>query len=320
MTKFQIECAESRMENNCDQYGRFIIQPLKKSHSITVGNALRRILLSEIEGTAITAARIAGVSHEFCGIPGIREDVLEIILNLKHIILKNYSQEPQIGRLRIQGPARVTAANFELPSDVEIIDPTQYIATVCTDTTLEMEFRIEKGKGYNILDKEQVKKNIIDFLPIDAVFMPIRKVNYMTEELYIDQIWVQDRLILEIWTNGSVSPLEALHQGADILCNLFNNLRSNPSIDTTDKIINSHINETEDKITQIPIEELQLSVRAYNCLKRAQMHFVSDLLESSQEDLLEIRNFGQKSAKEVIEALQTKFGIILPKKRISKNS
>ena len=313
MAQFEIECVESKNDTARDQYGKFILQPLDQGQGITVGNALRRVLLSDLEGSAIVAVRIAGINHEFSTIPGVREDVLEILLNLKEVVLKSYTKEPSIGRLRVQGPSIITASNFELPPDVEAIDTDQYIATICNNNILEMEFRIEPGKGYQIVEKF-MDDTSVDFLQVDAIFMPVKKVNYSVEETRYDQGTLKDKLTLEIWTNGSLSPQEAIGQSSTILTNLFNPLKT------------IHFKSEEEsflpegtRINQILIEELQLSVRAYNCLKRAKIHSVADLLDYSQEDLLEIKNFGQKSAEEVIDALQKRLGINLPKEKNLKN-
>ena len=313
MAQFEIECVESKNDTARDQYGRFILQPLDQGQGITVGNALRRVLLSDLEGSAIVAVRIAGINHEFSTIPGVREDVLEILLNLKEVVLKSYSREPSIGRLRVQGPAIITASNFELSPDIEVIDTEQYIATICNNNILEMEFRIEPGKGYQIVEKF-MDDTSVDFLQVDAIFMPVEKVNYSVEEIRYDQSSLKDKLTLEIWTNGSISPQEAIGQSSTILTHLFNPLKT------------IHFKSEEEsflpegtRINQILIEELQLSVRAYNCLKRAHIHSVADLLDYSQEDLLEIKNFGQKSAEEVIDALQKRLGINLPKEKNLKN-
>lgn len=314
MAQFQIECVESNTEESRSHYSKFVLEPLERGQGTTVGNALRRVLLSNLEGTAVTAVRIAGVSHEFATVPGVREDVLEILMRMKEVILKSYSSQPQIGRLLVSGPATVTSAHFDLPSEVEIIDPTQYIATLAEGGKLEMEFRIERGKGYRTVERGREEATSLDFLQIDSVFMPIRKVNYSVEEARGDGT-LKDRLLLEVWTNGSISPQEALSSAAGILVDLFNPLKD-ISLEPTD--IGSDI--PDDPTAQIPIEELQLSVRAYNCLKRAQVNSVADLLDYTQEDLLEIKNFGQKSAEEVVEALQRRLGITLPQERGSKPS
>lgn len=309
MSHFQIECIKSKTESARRQYGHFVLEPLKQGQGITVGNSLRRAVLSDLRGTAIVAARIAGVNHEFSTITGVREDVLEILLNLKEVVLKSYSQKSQIGRVRMQGPAVITAGLFELPADIKVVDPQQYIATICSNTIFEMEFRVEQGSGYRITNKGIDRKSI-DFLQIDSIFMPATKFNYRIEEQQISPILIQEKLSLEVWTNGSLSPEEAISQGASILTRLFSPLTN---IDFKTSIEKNNVREQQ--MNQVLIEELQLSVRAYNCLKRAQIHSISDLLDYSQEELLEIKNFGQKSAEEVIEALENKLGVSLPKEK-----
>ena len=313
MVQFQVECIESDVDSNQNLFGRFIIEPLERGQGITVGNALRRVLLSNLQGTAVTAVRIAGVTHEFATVPGVREDVLDILLNMKEVVLKSYSQQPQIGRLVVQGPETVTAAHLELPAEVEVIDSSHYIATVSAGATLEMEFRIESSVGYRSIDKGQDETAALDFLQIDSVFMPVRKVNYSVENARVGGSTERDRLSLELWTNGSLSPQDALSQAASILVDLFNPLK-----DVTFAPVEDGEVPDENPESQIPIEELQLSVRAYNCLKRAQINSVADLLDYTQEDLLEIKNFGAKSAEEVIEALQDRLGITLPHEKSSK--
>jgi DNA-directed RNA polymerase subunit alpha len=311
---FKIECIESNTDTDRSQYGKFVLEPLERGQGTTVGNALRRVLLSNLEGAAITSVRVAGVNHEFATITGVREDVLEILLNLKEVVLKSYTHQRQIGRLLVQGPATVTAGHFELPSEVEVVDKNQYIATLAPGATLEMEFQVEKGCGYRAVERSRDDSTSVDFLQIDAVFMPVRKVNYTVEDARVGGYEEKDRLILEIWTNGSYTPQEALSQAATILVDLFTPLK-----DITLESIKSDQNDDIDPTSQIPIEELQLSVRAYNCLKRAQINSVADLRDYTQEDLLEIKNFGQKSAEEVIEALQKRLGITLPQERASKS-
>ena len=314
VAQFHVDCIESVVESDQGQYGRFVIEPLERSQGITVGNALRRVLLSNLEGVAITAVRIAGATHEFSTITGVREDVLDVLLNMKEIILRSHSSQSQIGRLLVQGPARVTASHFDLPSEVEAVNPDQYIATVADGHTLEMEFRLERGQGYRAVDRSKDDATALDFIQIDSVFMPVRKVNYTVDEVVVSGSMQKDQLTMDIWTNGSITPQQAMSQAADILVNLFMPLKDvtlEPKFDDDEK-------ETDDPNNQIPIEELRLSVRAYNCLKRAQINSVADLLDFSQEDLLEIKNFGQKSAEEVIEALQERLGITLPLEKAAK--
>ena len=314
MAQFEIDCIESRIDGPRDHYDKFILEPLDQGQGITIGNALRRVLLSDLEGTSIVSVRIAGVNHEFSTIPGIREDVLEILLNLKEVIFKSETKETAIGRLRVQGPAIVTANDFELPIDISLVDPKQYVATICGNNILELEFQVDKGRGYRLVEKGNDQAST-DFLQVDAIFMPVKKVNYFVEDVRYKQNIIQERLILEVWTNGSITTKEAISQSSDILTNLFNPLKRinfKPEEDPD--------SQEDSKINQILIEELQLSVRAYNCLKRAQIHSVADLLDYSQEDLLEIKNFGQKSAEEVIDALKKRLGINLPKEKNNKNN
>lgn len=315
MAQFQVECVESTTEEDYSQYSKFVLEPLERGQGTTVGNALRRVLLSNLQGTAVTAVRIAGVNHEFATIPGVREDVLDILLNMKELGLRSYTSDPQIGRVFVQGPATVIAQDFELSSDVEVVNPDQYVATLSADATLEMEFRIEQGKGYRAVERGRDESAALDFLQIDAIFMPVRKVNYAVEDARVGGALEKDRLILEIWTNGSLTPQEALSQAANILVDLFNPLK-----DVTFKPVEDLQVDEEDETNQIAIEGLNLSVRAYNCLKRAQINTVADLLAYSQEDLLEIKNFGAKSAEEVIEALQKHLGITLPLEKSAKTS
>ena len=313
MAQVRIDCVESKTLKNQVQYSKFVLEPLERGQGITVGNALRRTLLSNLEGAAITAIRIAGVNHEFASLDGVREDVLEIILNMKEIALKSHSSQPQIGRLKVVGPATVTAKDFLVSPEIDVVDPNQYIATLSEGAQLEMEFRVEKGKGYRGVSRSQDESSSIDFLQIDAVFMPVTKVKYSVEDTRIDGALPKDKLTIEIWTNGSFKPEEALSQAAGIVIDLFN-----PIKDMSLEAIPEDEVEQDDPNKQIPIEELQLSVRAYNCLKRAQINTVADLLDYSEEDLLEIKNFGQKSAEEVIEALNKHLGITLPREKSAK--
>lgn len=313
MAQFQVDCIESDTGDDQSLYGKFVIEPLERGQGITVGNALRRVLLSNLQGAAVTAVRIAGVTHEFATVPGVREDVLDILLNMKEVVLKSYTPQMQIGRLIVQGPATVTAGHLDLPAEVEVINPDDYIATVSAGATLEMEFRIETGVGYRAIERGRDESAALDFLQIDSVFMPVRKVNYSVEDARVGGSLEQDRLLLELWTNGSLTPQDAMSQAANILVDLFNPLK-----DVTFPPLDDQEPPVENPESQIPIEELQLSVRAYNCLKRAQINSVADLLDYTQEDLLEIKNFGAKSAEEVIEALQVRLGITLPHEKSSK--
>lgn len=309
MMQFQVECVESTVERDQSQYSRFVVDSLEPGQGTTVGNALRRVLLSNLGGSAITAVRIAGANHEFATLPGVREDVLDILLNLKQVVIRSDSQQPQIGRLLVHGPATVTAGAIDLGPDVEVVNPNQYIATLSESASLEMELKIEDGVGYRSFHRNRDEPLALDFLQIDAVFMPVRRVNFSIENVRIGESQHRDRLLIEVYTDGSITPQEALSQSAHILVGLFEPLKD---ITFEPQGVEE---QPEGPESQIPIEELQLSVRAYNCLKRAQINSVADLLEYTQEELLEIKNFGQKSAEEVIEALRQRLGITLQESR-----
>jgi DNA-directed RNA polymerase subunit alpha len=339
MAQFKIECVESKNDTPREQYGKFIIQPLEIGQGITIGNALRRILLSDLQGSAVTAVRIAGVNHEFSTIPGIREDVLEITLNLREIVLKNSTKDPIIGKLNIKGPSIIRAGDFTIPPEVKIIDPMQYIATICNNTSLEMECIIENGKGYRIGEKFMANTQV-DFLQIDAVFMPVRKVNYNVEEIKLNSENLKDKLTLEIWTNGSLSPQDALNQGSTILAELFGSCKTmscrsekEEEVDDEEKIEEVDDEEEEEEVDDeeeeeedmsvikgIPIEKLSIEAlnfptRAYNCLKQEKIKTVANLLKYSVEDLLKIKSFGQRSANAVVRILKKRLDISLPKRK-----
>ena len=261
-------------------------------------------------GTTISAVRIAGVTHEFSTIEGVREDILEILLNLKGIVIKGKIQEPQFGRLKVQEPSVITANLIELPPGLEIVNPQHYIATISTSNILEIEFKFEYGTGYKLASQTFQDKSE-DFLQMDAIYMPIQKVDFKIENVYDNSTEITERLILDIWTNGSITPEDSIFEASQLIIELFRSIIEN-------KFTND-INETENETSQIPIdphtniaiEELQLSVRAYNCLKRAQINTIGDLLEYSPEKLQELKNFGRKSADEVFITLKNKLGIIL---------
>ncbi len=310
MAPYTIECVDSRTEKDCTLYGRFVLEPLERGQGTTLGNALRRVLLSNLDGTSVTAVRITGVNHEFATLTGVREDVLDILLNMKELVLRSHTSDTQIGRLAAHGPKVVTAEDLELPSEVEVVNKYHTIAHLAEGAQIEMEFQIERGRGYRAVDRSQGDTISIDYLAIDAVFMPVRRVNYTVDAARIGESLDKDRLTLEIWTNGSLTPQESLSQAARVLVELLK-----PLEEITFEALVEPFKPTPEKGAQIAIEELQLSVRAYNCLKRAQINYVTDLLQYTEEDLLEIKNFGQKSAEEVIDALKNKLGLTLPKER-----
>jgi DNA-directed RNA polymerase subunit alpha len=310
MNNIFIKCLSSEKIQSGACHGQFVINSLKPGQGITIGNQLRRVLLGDLGGIAISAVRIAGVTHEFSTIPGVREDILEILLNLKGIVLKNKTTTTQFGRLKIQGPNVVTADLIQLPDDLEVINPNHYIATLSTSSILEIEFKFEYGTGYRLATQTFLDEDE-NYLQLDTIFMPVQKVDFKIENVYDSSNDISERLFLDIWTNGSISPTEALESASQIIIDLFAAL-----INNTDKIENDQVNSKSDSISiepynNIAIEELQLSVRAYNCLKKAKINTVGDLLQYSPEKLQELKNFGRKSADEVFSTLKNKLGISL---------
>ena len=310
MNSISIKCLKSEKIQSGACHGQFVINSLRPGQGITIGNQLRRVLLGDLGGMAISAVRIAGITHEFSTIPGVREDILEILLNLKGIVFKSNSQETQFGRLKIQGPSVVTADLIQLPSDLEIVNPNHYIATISTANILEIEFKFEYGTGYRLAVQTFLDETE-NYLQLDTIFMPVQKVDFKIENVYDVANNISERLLIDIWTNGSISPNEALESAAQIIIDLFTLLINNKNMNETNQLEAKSESISIEPYTNIAIEELQLSVRAYNCLKKAQINTVGDLLQYSPEKLQELKNFGRKSADEVFSTLKNKLGIIL---------
>ena len=305
-----IKCLKSEKTESGILYGQFLINCLHVGQGITIGNLLRRVLLGDLGGTCITSIRIAGIKDEFSIISGVREDILEILLNLKGIILKSKKKDTQYGHLKIQGPAVITADLIQLPSSLELINPNHYIATISTNNFLEIEFKFEYGTGYKLAD-QKFDGRFNDFLQIDAIFMPVQKVNFKIEQIYENSNDISERLLIEIWTNGSITPGDAIKQAAIFVSEFFSSIIENKFSDEIDQHNDKLIAIPNNPYNNIAIEELQLSVRAYNCLKRARINTIGDLLDYSPEKLQELKNFGRKSADEVFIKLKNKLGIIL---------
>lgn len=310
INKISIKCLKSDKIESGACHGQFLINKLRPGQGITIGNQLRRVLLSDLGGVAITAVRIAGISHEFSTIPGVREDVLEILLNLKGIILRGDLTSPQFGRLKIQGPTVVTADSIQLPSNLEVVNSNHYIMTISTNNVIEIEFKFEYGIGYKLSSQTLLDEDE-NYLQLDTIFMPIQKVDFKIENVYDNANNITERLLLDIWTNGSILPTEALHSAAQITIELFTLLFENKEATERNHEKTKTQSISIEPYTNIAIEELQLSVRAYNCLKKAQINTVGDLLQYSPEKLQELKNFGRKSAAEVFSILKNKLGIIL---------
>ncbi|QSZ27132.1 DNA-directed RNA polymerase subunit alpha [Aceticella autotrophica] len=304
-----IEIVEKSEDNT---YAKFVIEPLERGYGITLGNSLRRVLLSSLTGAAAKTIKIEGVLHEFTTVPGVKEDVMEIILNIKEIAVKLYTDEPKIGRIEAKGKCEVTAGDIITDGDVEIMNPGHHIATLSDGAKLNMEIEFVKGKGYVPSDKNKDPNQAIGIIPVDSIFTPVKKVNYNVENTRVGQITDYDKLTMEVWTNGTISPKEAISSAANILIEHFN-------LFTT--FVDSH-NEMEalvekpelktDKLCNVTIEELDLSVRSYNCLKRAGINTVQDLVQKTQEEMMKVRNLGKKSFEEVEQKLK-ELGLSLQK-------
>jgi DNA-directed RNA polymerase subunit alpha len=310
MNNISIKCLKSEQIQSGACHGQFVINSLRTGQGITIGNQLRRVLLGDLGGVAISAVRIAGITHEFSTIPGVREDILEILLNLKGIVFKSKIKDIQFGRLKIQGPTVITADLIQLPTGLEIINPNHYIATISTSNILEIEFKFEHGTGYK-LSTQAFSDEAENYLQLDTIFMPVQKVDFKIENVYDNSNNISERLLLDIWTNGSISANEALESAAQIIIDLFVLLLNNKNTNEINQLDLKTQSISIEPYTNIAIEELQLSVRAYNCLKKAQINTVGDLLQYSPEKLQELKNFGRKSADEVFSTLKNKLGIIL---------
>ena len=297
--KPRIETADMKSDGT---YGKFIVEPLERGFGTTLGNSLRRVLLSSLPGVAVLSVKIDGVQHEFSTIPGVKEDVTEIILNLKALSAKLYCDGPKVVTISASGECVVTAGDIVCDEQVEIINPDLVIATLNEDAHLNMEITLCKGRGYVSADRNKTPNMPIGVLPVDSIFTPIRKVNYTIENTRVGQMTDYDKLTLEVWTDGSIKPDEATSMAAKILSEhlmLFINL--------TENVVPVDFNEPEDnkmeKVQEMTIEELDLSVRAYNCLKRANINTVAELVQRNEEDMMKVRNLGKKSLEEVEQKL-----------------
>jgi len=289
------------------KYGRFVVEPLERGFGNTLGNSLRRVLLSSLEGVAVTSIKIDGVLHEFSTIPGVKEDVTEIVLNMKSLVAKLHSNGPKIVEISAEGPCEVTAESIKCDSEVEILNPELHIATLADGASLNMEITLDKGRGYVPAEKnKQISGNeIIGVLPIDSIYTPVLKVNYTVDNTRVGQITDYDKLTLSVWTNGVINAQEAVSLAAKVLTehlNLFVNL-SDRGYNT--EIMVEKDDKGKEKVLEMTIEELDLSVRSFNCLKRAGINTVEDLISKSEEDMMKVRNLGRKSLEEVVFKLDT---------------
>ena len=296
-----IECIFSDEDAN---YGKFVVEPLERGYGTTLGNSLRRILLSSLPGVAVTSVKIDGILHEFSTIPGVKEDVTEIILNLKKLAIKLNGENTKRVLINSIGPKEVTAADILGDSDVEIFNPDLHIATLEENATLIMEINLARGRGYVPADMNKDENTPISVIPTDSIYTPVRKVNFTVQNTRVGQVTDYDKLILEIWTDGSITPSEGVSIGAKIMqehLNLFVELTD--STENMEIMVEKEENQKE-KALEMTIEELELSVRSFNCLKRAAINTVEDLTHRSEEDMMKVRNLGKKSLDEVKHKLE----------------
>lgn len=306
-----IEIEKPRIETETltedGKYGKFVVEPLERGFGNTLGNSLRRVLLSSLEGCAVTSIKIDGVLHEFSTIPGVKEDVTEIVLNMKSLVAKLFDTSPKVVEINAEGPCKVTAADITCDNEVEILNPELHIATLGEGAKLNMEITIDKGRGYVPAErnKQLSGNNVIGVLPIDSIYTPVLKVNYTVDNTRVGQITDYDKLTLDVWTNGVINAEEAVSLAAKVLTehlNLFVNLSDKAS---SAEVMVEKDDKGKEKILEMTIEDLDLSVRSFNCLKRAGINTVEDLINKSEEDMMKVRNLGRKSLEEVVQKLNS---------------
>jgi len=297
-----IECVDMSVDKS---YGRFVIEPLERGYGITLGNSMRRILLSSLPGAAVTGIKIDGILHEFSTIPGVVEDVTEIILNIKGLAIKMFGDEPKTIYIDVSGSQAITGKDIVVDSDVEILNPDHHIATTNGQERVYIEMSIDSGRGYLSADKNKQPHQPIGYIPVDSIFTPVVKVNYAVENTRVGQSIEFDKLAIDVWTNGTIAPDEALSLGAKVLnehLNLFIDLSDNAR--STEVLVQKEESKN-DRTNEMTIEELELSVRAYNSLKRASINTVSELLNRTEDEMAKVRNLGRKSLEEVINKLDS---------------
>jgi len=297
---------EITSDEGAESYGKFVVEPLERGYGTTLGNSLRRILLSSLPGSAVKSIKIDGIMHEFSTIPGVKEDVTEIVLNLKRLAVRVNSDDEKTVIIDAKGPMEVTAKDIKVSADVEIFNDDLHIATLEDGASLYMEINLAKGRGYVTADQNKTETTPIGVIPVDSIYTPVIKVNYAVENTRVGQVTDYDKLTLEIWTDGSISPVESVAIGARIMrehLNLFINL-----YDNAEEIGDIMVEKSEDQkartLEKMPIEELELSVRSFNCLKRANINTVENLISKSEDDMMNVRNLGRKSLEEIKQKLE----------------
>lgn len=316
--ELKIKTVNTMAGSDGSQYGKFTIEPLERGFGTTIGNALRRVLLSSLEGAAVTSCRIEGITHEYTAIPGVLEDVIDVMLNLKGLAVKMETSEPQHLRIDVDKAGAVLAGDIQLPAGVKVVNPDWLICTIAEGGSFHADIIVETGKGYvaNDVPRNAKADAPIDMLPIDATFMPIKRVSYEVENTRVGDSIDFDKLTLEIWSNGTIDVTTALSQAAELLIEHFEQIAAISGKTIHREVEESAVVEEKEEVVSdasepsITIDELELSVRAYNCLKRASINSMAELLKKSEHDLLNIKNFGKKSSDEVIERLHH-FGLDL---------
>ncbi|MCC8156422.1 MAG: DNA-directed RNA polymerase subunit alpha [Oscillospiraceae bacterium] len=296
INKPRIECIETPAD---DSYGKYVVEPLERGYGTTLGNSLRRVLLSSLPGTAVTAIKIAGIQHEFATIPGVKEDVTEIVLNVKGIIARLHCDAPKTVYIEASGECEVTAGDIKADSEVEILNPELHLATLGPDASLSMELTISHGRGYVTADRNKNVQAAIGTIPVDSIYNPVLKVNYTVENTRVGNQTDYDKLTVEVWTDKTITARDAVSLGAKILCDhftIFTDLSDN--IGTRSTVVEK-VEAQRDKVLEMTIEELDLSVRSFNCLKRANINTVDDLVGKTQDEMIKVRNLGRKSLEEV---------------------
>lgn len=294
--KPRIECNETPSD---DSYGKYVVEPLERGYGTTLGNSLRRVLLSSLPGTAVTSIKIAGIQHEFATIPGVKEDVTEIVLNIKGIIARLHCDGPKTVYIEAAGECEVCAGDIKADGEVEILNPDHHIASLGPDASLSMELNLSHGRGYVASDKNKSARTVIGTIPVDSIYTPVLKVNYTVENTRVGNQTDYDKLTIEVWTDKTISARDALSLGAKILCDhftIFTDLSESISARST---VVEQVETQRDKVLEMTIEELDLSVRSFNCLKRANINTVEDLVGKTQDEMIKVRNLGRKSLEEV---------------------
>ena len=298
--KPQIECIETPGDAT---YGKYVVEPLERGYGTTLGNSLRRILLSSLPGTAVTSIKIAGIQHEFSTIPGVKEDVTEIVLNVKGLLTKLHCETVKTVYIEAVGPCEVKAGDIKADGEVEVLNPELHIATLGPDASLNMELTLSHGRGYVPADRNKPAQTVIGLIPVDSIYTPVKKVNYTVENTRVGDLTDYDKLTLEVWTNGTIDARDAVSLGARILVDhfmLFTDLSETMGNKST---VVEKAEAQRDKVLELTIEELDLSVRSFNCLKRANINTVEDLISKTEDEMMKVRNLGRKSLEEVINKL-----------------